>query len=54
MSRRRVLILLVMERDYRLTGKFRGQSDDPQAPPGFEGGFCTSAEHQPPVLTLAQ
>ena len=26
----------VMERDRRLTGKFRGQSTNPEAPAGFE------------------
>lgn len=30
-------IYTVMERDYRLTGKFRGQADSPEAPLGFEG-----------------
>jgi hypothetical protein len=28
---------IVMERDYRITGKFRGQSDVVEAPVGFEG-----------------
>lgn len=27
----------MIERDYRLTGVFRGQTDRPQAPRGFEG-----------------
>ncbi|KIV97924.1 hypothetical protein PV10_01625 [Exophiala mesophila] len=26
----------MMDRDYRLTGKFRGQADAPEAPLGFE------------------
>ncbi len=32
-----MLIIIVMERDYRLTGKIRGQSDIVAAPPAFEG-----------------
>jgi hypothetical protein len=28
---------VVMERDHRLTGRIRGQSDNPVAPAGFEG-----------------
>ncbi|KAL8850408.1 MAG: hypothetical protein Q9221_004640 [Calogaya cf. arnoldii] len=28
--------LAVMERDRRLTGMLRGQTDNPKAPPGFE------------------
>jgi hypothetical protein len=33
-----MLMGIVMERDYRITGKFRGQSDVVEAPAGFEGG----------------
>lgn len=32
-----LLMRIVMERDYRITGKFRGQSDAVEAPVGFEG-----------------
>ena len=33
--------IAVMERDYRLTGKMRGQSDTVAAPAAFEGWFDT-------------
>ncbi|KAL8332081.1 hypothetical protein RB593_002433 [Gaeumannomyces tritici] len=33
---RYAMLLLVMDRDRRLTGLLRGQSDNPIAPPGFE------------------
>jgi len=31
--------MAVMERDFRLTGVFRDQSDNVEAPPGYEGGI---------------
>ncbi|KAL8728080.1 MAG: hypothetical protein Q9181_005469 [Wetmoreana brouardii] len=32
----RLIALAVMDRDRRLTGFLRGQTDNPKAPPGFE------------------
>jgi len=32
-------MMAVMDRDYRLTGKFRGQTDKAEAPLGYEGSW---------------
>lgn len=46
-----LLMRIVMERDYRITGKFRGQSDAVEAPVGFEG-WQTYPLHVYEMLTL--